>query len=105
MTRSAATANTTDDRPRTGFAAYAIAFALLALQLTGPLHLDQHDFTETGETCEICVQLEQFGNALATAPATASAITAEEPAPAIGSVISSTCDLTGYYSRAPPLTA
>lgn len=105
MTRSAATANTADDRPRTGFAAYAIAFALLALQLTGPLHLDQHDFTEAGETCEICVQLEQFGNALATTPATASAITGKEPAPATGPVISYTRNLTGYYGRAPPHTA
>lgn len=105
MTRSRDIANPLATGRRTGLAAYAAAIAILALQFVGPLHLEQHDVTDVTETCAACAQLEQNGLGLVATPPTAAFLPASEPVPAIETIVTDARTLTGYSSRAPPLTA
>ena len=105
MTRSRDTANLIAAGRRTGLAAYVAAISILALQLLTPLHLEQHDFSEVGETCAACAQLEQNGHGLVATPTTALAPQASVPALAATAVVIGARTQIGYIGRAPPLTA
>ena len=102
MTRTGATANTINGGR---IAAFAIALALFTLQAGTLLHQDQHVLAEIGDTCPACLQIEQFGTALAgEMPAVSQTPTEALSAPAVGATHRAR-PARAYASRAPPETA
>lgn len=105
MTRVTGTAYSTGVRHRAGgVAAYAIALAILMLLAGAALHQDQHTLADLGDTCSICLQIEQFDNTLADAPSGIETIPAGGPAWSAAGDEAAETPGPAYYPRAPPVT-
>ncbi len=87
---------------RTRLFGYAVLAALLLIQVGYANHHDEHAIGDTVESCELCIQLENNGNALAAEPAAFTPDTRKDALPTTDLYRNGHQYLPTCRARAPP---